>query len=422
MYRLEWIEQLKLRTTARPASQRLSLVHPVVWRLGYTSLLTDISSEMVSSALPVFLVLTLHFTPLQYGAIDAAYNGVAIALLSLGAGMFADRSRRQKEVAAAGYGLSAVCKLLLLWAGSMWGWFLAITLLDRAGKGLRTAPRDALISLNTQPGMMATAFAVHRALDAGGALLGPVIAFTLLWLLPQRFDVVWVASFFFAVIGLAILWLFVSNPPPRADVVAEAPKMRSLSAALVSPRYRALVTCALLLSMTTVSDGFVYLTLQKKGANPVAFFPLFYVVTSAIYMMVSIPVGQWADRYGRATVLIAGYTILGIVYAIVATRTTLGLPAQALCLFLLGLYYAGTEGVFSAMVSNAVPAELRTTGLAGLATAVALGKMTSSIAFGWLWHARGLGPAFLVFGIAFAVAIVTAGVWLRESSPRPAHA
>jgi MFS family permease len=418
MYRLDWIEQLKLRTTARPASQRLSLVHPVVWRLGYTSLLTDISSEMVSSALPVFLVLTLHFTPLQYGAIDAAYNGVAIALLSLGAGVFADRRHRQKEVAAAGYGLSALCKLLLLWAGSAWGWFLAITLLDRTGKGLRTAPRDALISLNTQPGMMATAFAVHRSLDAGGALLGPVIAFTLLWLLPQRFDVVWVTSFFFAVIGLAVLWLFVSNPPRHADGQTEAPMMRSLSAALVSPRYRSLVVCALFLSMTTVSDGFVYLALQRKGANPVAFFPLFYVVTSAFYMALSIPVGQWADRFGRAPVLIAGYTILGIVYAIVATSSSLGLPAQALCLLLLGLYYAGTEGVFSAMVSTAVPEELRTTGLAGLATATALGKMTSSIAFGWLWHARGLGPAFLVFGIAFAVAILTAGLWLRASSPR----
>src|SRR5262249_31700687 len=187
-------------------------VSPVVWKLGWTSFLTDISSEMVNSVLPVYLVLHLHLSPLQYGAIDGVYNGLAAVLVSLAAGLLADRSKRHKEVALTGYGLSAVCKLALLLAGGVWGWLIAITGIDRIGKGIRTAPRDAIISLNTAPNLMASAFAVHRALDAGGSLLGPLIAFILLAQLPGAFDVLWITSFLFAILGVAALWLYVPNP------------------------------------------------------------------------------------------------------------------------------------------------------------------------------------------------------------------
>lgn len=121
MYRLDWIEQLKLRTTPLPTGREIARVHPAVWKLGVTSLLTDISAEMVNSMLPVYIVLHLHMTPLQYGAVDGLYNGVAVALLSVAAGIIADRTRRQREIAAFGYGLSAICKLLLLTAGGAWG-------------------------------------------------------------------------------------------------------------------------------------------------------------------------------------------------------------------------------------------------------------------------------------------------------------
>src|SRR5262245_7840187 len=197
MYRLEWIERRKLRASAPPFTGQITKVSPVVWKLGLTSFLTDISSEMVNSVLPVYLVLHLHLSPLQYGVIDGVYNGLAVILISLAAGLTADRSKRHKEVALTGYGFSAICKLFLLAAGGAWGWLIAIVGLDRIGKGIRTAPRDALISLNTPPHLMASAFAVHRALAAGGALLGPIVAFFLLTRMPGAFDVLWVTSFLF---------------------------------------------------------------------------------------------------------------------------------------------------------------------------------------------------------------------------------
>src|SRR5499426_2951371 len=202
MYPLDWVPRRKLGTIGQPETAQLRRVSPVVWALGLTSLLTDISSEIVNSVLPVYLVLHLHLSPLQYGTIDGVYNGLAVVLVSLAAGLMADRSKRHKEVALTGYGFSAVCKLLLLAAGGVWGWLIIITGLDRIGKGIRTAPRDAMISLNTPPHLMASAFAVHRALDAGGAFLGPIFAFVLLARLPGAFDVLWVTSFFFALLGV----------------------------------------------------------------------------------------------------------------------------------------------------------------------------------------------------------------------------
>src|SRR5215831_7431294 len=126
MYQLDLIERRKLRATAGPSADQVTRVSPVVWKLGLTSLLTDISSEMVNSALPVYLVIHLHLSPLQYGTIDGVYNGLAVVLVSLAAGLTADRSKRHKEVALAGYGFSAICKLLLLAAGGVWGWLIVI--------------------------------------------------------------------------------------------------------------------------------------------------------------------------------------------------------------------------------------------------------------------------------------------------------
>ena len=156
MYRLEWIEQLKLRLAGRPSAKQVAQVNPVVWKLGWTSFLTDISAEMVNSALPVYLVLYLRLSPLEYGAIDGMYNGLSVALVGLAAAVWADRTGRLKYVAVAGYGTSAVCKLLLLAAGGVWSWLLAIVWLDRTGKGIRTAPRDAIISLASPPSQLAT--------------------------------------------------------------------------------------------------------------------------------------------------------------------------------------------------------------------------------------------------------------------------
>lgn len=422
MYRLDLFERRKLRAAAPLSADQVANVSPVVWKLGWTSFLTDISSEMVNSVLPVYLVLHLHLSPLQYGVIDGVYNGLAVVLVSLAAGLTADRSKRHKEVALTGYGFSAICKLLLLAAGGVWGWLIAIVGLDRIGKGIRTAPRDALISLNTPTQLMASAFAVHRALDAGGALLGPIVAFFLLAQMPGAFDVLWVTSFLFAVLGVAALWLYVPRPKASLFLSERRVSRRSLSSLFASPHFVALSGCGLLLSVGTVNDGFIYLILQDKGGTNSGFLPLFFVVTAFSYMLFSIPMGLCADRFGRGLIFLSGYAVLGIIYLLLFFMPAIGPTMLVGCLLLLGLYYAGTEGVLMAMASSSVPPELRASGLAVLASAIALGKMGSSLLFGWIWDAYGVPSAIVTFGAILMAALLGAGFYLRVIERKRHHA
>ena len=392
----------------------------MVWKLGWTSMLTDISTEMVKSMLPLYLVLHLHLNPLQYGAIDGTYNGIAVALLSLAAGVAADRTRRYKEMAAAGYGLSALCKLLLMAAGGAWGAILAVAAMDRLGKGIRTAPRDALISLHSSGRSLAGAFALHRALDAGGALLGPVLGFLLISRLPGAFDAVWVASFVFALLGWAVIWLFVHNPS-YAYRRPTTPPVRLVMARLMAGGFRRLTAAGVLLSLATVGDGFLYLLLQQRGSLDGTSLPLFYVMAAGGTMLFSVPVGRIADRWGRRRVLLAGYGVMGAIYLALFSASRLSLPGQATCLLLLGFYGAATDGVLAALASSAIPSELRTTGLATLATVVGLGKFLSALAFGWLWQARGAQTALAGFAAALAAAILVSALLLRENPDGPAR-
>ena len=413
MYRLDWIESLRSRRGEARSGGTIRDVNPTVWKLGFTSLLTDISSEMVNSLLPVYIVLHLHMSPLQFGAIDGIYNGVAIALLSLAAGFVADRTRRPKEVALAGYGISAVSKLLLL-LGSAWSGIAAIIALDRTGKGARTAPRDAMISLCTQPQSLALAFAVHRGLDAGGALLGPVIAFLILSRMPNAFDAVWVTSFAFAILGLAVLGLFVQNPTNVSAPQGSNNSWRKIA----GERFWKLAGVGGLLSLMTLSDGFLYLLLQRRTGLAIGFFPLLYVVTAFSYMLLSIPAGNVADRFGRRPIFLAGYLIVGLVYLFLLTTNVIGIGAGLICLFFFGLYYAATEGVLAAMASSVVPAEYRARGLAILATTVSCGKFCSSLLFGWLWQSWGMQAALTIVLLGLAGSLVIATYLLRE----PRHA
>lgn len=405
MYRLEWIEQLKLRAAAPPQAAELSRVSPTVWKLGATSFLTDVSSEMVNSALPVYVVLHLQLNPLQYGAIDGVANGIAVALIAVAAGVVADRTRRHKLVAAAGYAVSALCKLLLLAVGGAWAGLAAVTAIDRTGKGARAAPRDALLSLSSPGPRLATAFAVHRSLDAGGSLLGPIAAFGLLAALPGAFDAVWVTSFVFAALGLAVLWLFVDDKTPASETPA-LPLSRAAVAGLVGePRFRALAACSALLALATLSDGFLYLQLQSRSGLAPQFFPLYYVATASVYAALSFPAGRAADRWGRARVVVAGYALLGVLYLALLAPVGAGPALPAVCVLLLGAHYAATEGVLMALASGITSGEVRTVALALLATGIGFGKMASSLLFGWLWHSGGASAGLVALSGLLALAI-----------------
>ncbi len=391
--------------------------------LGLTSMFTDVSSEMVTTILPLYLIFSLGLSPLQFGVIDGIQQG-ASALVRVGAGFVADRFGRYKEVAVFGYGLSAFCRIGLLVVGRSWALIGAIIFADRTGKGIRTAPRDAMISLSTPKEQLGTAFGVHRALDTAGAVIGPLIAFLMLLLVPNGYNSIFFLSFCFALIGLSILVLFVPNRPERLKEEPAPPLTMRAAAGLVRiPGFTTLLVAGGGLALATMSDGFVYLGLHDNldfaGRN----LPLLYVATSLVYMLLAVPAGQLADRIGRGKVFVGGYSLLLVVYAAIMIPG-LGPAASLVVIVAFGAYYAATDGVLSAMASALLPAEARATGLSLLVTVTSLARLVASIAFGALWMVIGVRAAVAVFGIALVLAVAFAGIILHVygKQPEPADA
>jgi MFS family permease len=389
--------------------------------LGLTSMFTDISSEMVNTILPIYLVFALGMTPLQFGVIDGIQQGGAALVRVLG-GFTADRFGRYKEVAVFGYGLSAFCRIGFLIVGRSWTLIGGLIFLDRTGKGIRTAPRDALISLSTPVEELGMAFGVHRALDTAGAMIGPLLAFFLLVLAPHNFQPIFVVSFCFAIVGLAILVLFVQNRPERIDEPKLAPvTLQTVTRMLAIPGFRPVLAAGGLLALATMSDGFIYLGLQQKLGFAGRDLPLLYVATSLFYMLLAVPVGRLSDRIGRARVFVSGYALLLIVYAALLLPPVGGL-GTLLVLVAFGAYYAATDGVLMALSSALLPAEVRATGLSVVVTVTNLGRLLASIGFGAVWTLLGIQAAVIVFGIALALAAVAAAVILSRRSGEVAHA
>lgn len=406
MYQIEaWSALRKARHDRRPDRSWFS-VSRNVWALGVTSLFTDIASEMVGTVLPIYLVLHLGLTPFHYGIVDGLYHGVT-ALLRLLSGVVVDRSNRCKELAFVGYGISAVSRLGLLFAGVSWPLIASVVAVDRAAKGLRTVPRDVLISLSSQPATLATSFGVHRALDSAGAMLGPLVALAILAALPEAFDVVFVCSFSVAVCGVGVLVFFVRNPKSRASVPETGGVLSSLSEfrrGLQDPRLLRLTVAATLLSAATVSDGFIYLVLQDQVGFNAGLFPLLYVGTSASYLALAVPAGRLADRVGRRTALLTGYCFLALSY-LLTMQSDIGITGLVGCLLLLGTHYALTDGVLMAFASGFLPIDRRGTGLAALTTATSLTRLGASVIFGVLWTQLGLRVALAVFAVGLLLAV-----------------
>jgi len=391
--------------------------------IGLTSLFTDISAEMVATVLPFYLVFTLGLTPLQFGLLDGLYQGAG-AIVRIASGFTGDRLRRHKEVAVVGYALSAVSKLGFLAAGTFGG-LAALIALDRTGKGIRTAPRDALISLTSTQEQLGTSFGVHRALDTTGALLGPLIAFGLLALAPGRFDAVFVVSFCAALIGLSILTLFVRNPRRPPEDPQETPvSLRAAFGLLSGKRFRTLTIVAAVLGLATMSDGFVYLGLQRRLDFEPRYLPLLYVGTALVYMLLAIPFGRLADRWGRTRVFLCGYGSLLGVYGVLLLPAAgaAGPAAVVLSLVLLGTYYAATDGVLMALAGALLPPALRGSGLALLVTGTSTARLLASVLFGATWTAFGFGTAVLSFAVALTSAVAIAALATTRIRAEAAHA
>ncbi|MET7572401.1 MFS transporter [Streptomyces sp. NPDC005492] len=479
---------------------------PVVFVLGTVSLITDISSEMVTAVLPLYLVTTLGFSPLGFGALDGVYNGFS-ALVQLIGGHLSDRVRNHKLIAGLGYGLSALCKPLLLLASSV-GALGTVLALERTGKGLRTAPRDAMISLATAPENQGRAFGVHRAMDTTGAMLGPLAAFFILRAATDGYDAVFGVSACVAALGVLVLVLFVpgkeqgarpataaegrsggpgdTDVPPAAVAEGEhsidpaarggqpnrttptddsghrvdlspAPNaragrpdptaatddggptdapalpaqrdgrqdprpaggkrpvdLREALALLRLPRLRALAGCAALLGLTTVSDAFVYLLLQRRAGIGEQWFTLLPLGTAVVFLLLAMPVGALADRIGRRTVFLAGHAALLTGYALLLwAPATPVLPPLVLALH--GIFYAATDGVLPAALADIVPEQLRATGLAVVGTSQALARFCCSLAFGAAWTVWGDGPALAGAAIGLLCCACVAGLVLRPT-------
>ncbi|MEV0899922.1 MFS transporter [Actinoplanes sp. NPDC049802] len=361
-----------------------------VFLLGVVSLLTDVSSEMVAAVLPLYLTAELGLSLIAYGVVDGLYQGVS-AVVRIFGGYLNDRSRRPKWIAAAGYGVSALSRIALVPAHG----FAAITAVvtaDRLGKGFRTAPRDALIADVSDPGVLGRAFGVHRTLDTIGAALGPLVAFALLLLVPGGYSSVFVASFAFGLVGVAVLVLFV---PDRRTAAGAGLPLRRMFTELASPRLRRPLLAVGLLGLLTVGDGFLYLSLQHRDDFAARWFPLMYVGTNVVYLLLAVPVGRLADRVGRSRVFLGGHLALLAVY-LVAAAPSGGLALTLLALGLLGAYYAATDGVLPALISPRVPAEARGSGIAAAQTVVVLSRFAMSLTFAVLWQLMGPSAALLL--------------------------
>ncbi|KKZ73657.1 MFS transporter [Streptomyces showdoensis] len=394
--------------------------------LGTVSLVTDVSTEMVTAVLPLYLVMGLGLSPLGFGMLDGVQNGVS-ALVQLTGGHLADRVRNHKLIAGIGYGLSALVKPLLLvhHLGAL-GVALA---LDRTGKGLRTAPRDALISLSVPPERQGRAFGLHRAMDTTGALLGPIAAFLILGVAAGGYDAVFAVSGCVAALGVLVLLLFVpsgkKSPAPApsasasasasaADVPGERADLRAAFGLLRGRRLRALFGCAVLLGLTTVSDAFLYLLLQRRTGVAEQFFPLLPLGTAAVFLLLALPAGRLADRIGRRTVFLAGHASLLLGYGLLLWAPDLpALPYLVLALH--GAFYAATDGVLPAAVAAVVPERLRASGIALVGTGQALARFCCSLAFGAAWAAWGDGPALAAAAAGLACCAAVAGVALRPT-------
>ncbi|MEU6622301.1 MFS transporter [Streptomyces litmocidini] len=413
--------------------------------LGTVSLVTDVSSEMVTAVLPLYLVLGLGLSPLQFGLLDGLTTG-ATALVRLLGGAGADRGGRHKQVAGLGYALSACSRLGLLLAGGATGWIAGALAADRLGKGVRTAPRDALITLHSPPEDLGRAFGTHRAMDTTGALLGPLAAFALLWATAEAYETVFAVSFCVGAFGVLVWLLLVPgrprdqkraqgpgeargprraqgpgrsrddlDAPPKAPV---APRARGgLLAVPRSPAYRRIVLCAALLGAATVGDSFLYLLLQRRLDLDATWFPFLPLGAAAVYLLLAVPAGRLADRLGRRRPLLYGHGALLLAYGLLLAPVP-GAAALVGVLALLGIFYAATDGVLMALTGPFLTEGRQAGGLAVVQTAQALARLGAAVAFGAVWTASGPETALVAALLALAAALVCASRLLPAAPER----
>jgi MFS family permease len=371
-----------------------------VWALGLTSLFMDLSSELIHSLLPVFLVVTLGASPLVLGLLEGVAEATAAAA-KLVSGALSDRMGRRKPLALLGYGLAAATKPLFPLAAGVGAVFLA-RFLDRLGKGVRGAPRDALVADITPVELRASAYGLRQALDTVGAFLGPLAAIALMWAFAEDVRAVLWFAVLPAVICVLVLWLGVEEPEASRPAARPRPWLglaRADLGALGAPFWW-IVAVALVLSLARFSEAFLVLRAQDVGMT-LTLVPLVMVVMSLVYSLTAWPAGRLGDRLDRRRLLLLG--ILVLVPADLLLALAEG-PATALAgVAVWGLHMGASQGLLATLVADAAPAERRGTAFGVFHLSTGAATLGASILAGLLWELEGAAATFTA-GAALALA------------------
>jgi len=372
-----------------------------VWALGLVSLFMDISSEMIHALLPLYLVTVLGASTLTVGIIEGIAEATA-SITKIFSGALSDYLGKRKWIAAFGYGLAAITKPVFPLAASI-TWLTAARFVDRIGKGIRGAPRDALIADLTPEGQRGSAYGLRQSLDTVGALLGPLLAIVFMAVLANNFTYVFWIAVIPAFVSVAIIVFGVHEPERPAGLrQVKAPFSRAELARL-GTAYWLVVGVSAIFTLARFSEAFLLLRAQSVGL-PLAIVPVVMVVMNVVYALSAWPAGVLSDQMGRYRLLIGGFALLIVADLMLAFDG--GVVMVMIGVALWGLHMGLTQGLLSAMVADAAPPELRGTafGMFNLVSGVAL--LAASVVAGALWDFVGPGGTFLAGAVFTAVALV----------------
>lgn len=391
------------------ALQHLKNIPSSIWALGFVSMFMDISSEMIHALLPGFLVTVLGANMALVGFIEGLAEATA-SMLKLVSGVFSDYIGKRKVLVAVGYGLAAFSKMLFPFANSIHT-IIAARLIDRVGKGVREAPRDALIADITPAPLRGAAYGLRQALDTVGAVVGPLCAIVVMLLFMNNIRLVFWIAVIPAAIAVALVIFGVQEPVHQEK--RNAQKINWLHVWDLGINYWWLVGVAVVATFARFSDVFLILRAQVDGFS-MAWVPVVIVVMNVVYALSVYPIGYISDSMNRSKLLMMGFAVLCFSQLVLAyTTTTLGIIAGVM---LWGLQMGMTQGLFSAMVADVVPATVRGTAFGIFNGALGVALLLSNLTAGMVWDKFGHEGTFLLGAVCSVVAIVGMSVrWRRYS-------
>lgn len=393
---------------ARLDRATLRAIPPGIWALGFVSMLMDISSEMIHALLPVYLVTVLAASATTVGIIEGIAEATA-SVTKVFSGAVSDWFGRRKLLAVLGYGLAAVSKPVFPLAPSL-GWLFAARFVDRVGKGIRGAPRDALVADIAPEQLRGASFGLRQSLDTAGAFIGPLIAIGLMWLTANDFRAVFWFAVLPAFLALALMVLAVREPRRPATLRQVRFPLHREELRRLGLDYWLVIAVAFVFTLARFSEAFLVLRAQSAGL-PVMLVPAVLVVMNVVYSLAAYPAGVIADRRGRRSVLVAGMVCL--IAADLVLAASAGISGVALGVALWGLHMGMTQGLLATLVADTAPAELRGTafGVFNLVTGGAL--LAASVIAGLLWDGLGPKTTFLA-GAGLALLALLGSLAIRD--------